>query len=160
MAAGDAGGLGILGFPGHALTPMAYDSNNVFARILRGEIPAHTVYEDEHTLAFMDVMPQADGHALVIPKVAAENLFDLPPAALGATILTTQRVARAVKQAFAAPGILIAQLNGSAAGQTVFHYHVHVLPRHAGDGMELTWPVKNPPREKLEEYAAKIRTAL
>src|SRR5512138_3349003 len=100
---------------------MAYDSNNIFARILRGEIPAHKVYEDDHTLAFMDVMPQADGHTLVIPKSAAENLFELPPDALAATILTTQRVARAVRKAFGAPGIMIAQLNGSAAGQSVFH---------------------------------------
>ena len=92
---------------------MAYDRNNVFARILRGEIPAHRVFEDEHTLAFMDVMPQADGHALVIPKAEAENLFDLPGPALAATILTTQRVARAVQKAFAAPGILIAQLRES-----------------------------------------------
>jgi HIT domain len=93
---------------------MAYDRNNVFARILRGEIPAHKVFEDEHTLAFMDVMPQADGHTLVIPKAEAENLFDLPAPALSATILTTQRVARAVQKAFASPGILIAQLNGTA----------------------------------------------
>jgi histidine triad (HIT) family protein len=111
---------------------MAYDTRNVFARILRGEIPAHKVYEDQHTLAFMDVMPQADGHVLVIPKVAAEDLFELPPDALAATILTTQRVARAVKKAFDAPGIMIAQLNGSAAGQSVFHIHFHVVPRHEG----------------------------
>ena len=111
---------------------MAYDTRNVFARILRGEIPAHKVYEDQHTLAFMDVMPQADGHVLVIPKVAAGDLFELPPDALAATILTTQRVARAVKKAFDAPGIMIAQLNGSAAGQSVFHIHFHVVPRHEG----------------------------
>src|SRR5512136_1745564 len=111
---------------------MAYDSNNIFARILRGEIPAHKVFEDAHSLAFMDVMPQADGHTLVIPKAAAENLFDLPPDALAATILTTQRIARAVQKAFDAPGIMIAQLNGSAAGQSVFHIHFHVVPRYAG----------------------------
>jgi len=111
---------------------MAYDTRNVFARILRGEIPAHKVFEDQHTLAFMDVMPQADGHVLVIPKVAAENLFELPPDALAATILNTQRVARAVQKAFGAPGIMIAQLNGSAAGQSVFHIHFHVVPRHEG----------------------------
>ena len=111
---------------------MAYDRSNVFARILRGEIPAHKVCEDEHTLAFMDVMPQADGHTLVIPKAAAENIFDLPPEALAATILTTQRVARAVKKAFDAPGVMIAQLNGRGAGQSVFHIHFHVMPRHDG----------------------------
>ena len=111
---------------------MAYDSNNIFARILRGEIPSHKVFEDAHTLAFMDVMPQADGHTLVIPKAPAENILDLSPDALAATILTTQRVAKAVKQAFDAPGLLVAQLNGSAAGQSVFHVHFHVVPRHEG----------------------------
>ena len=110
-----------------------YDPENIFAKILRGEIPCHKVYEDEHTLAFMDVMPQADCHTLVIPKTPAENILDLPPGALAATIVTTQRVARAVKRAFDAPGILIAQLNGSAAGQSVFHIHFHVVPRWDGD---------------------------
>ena len=114
---------------------MAYDTNNVFARILRGEIPAHKVCEDARTLAFMDVMPQADGHTLVIPKHAAENLFELPPEDLAATILTTQRVARAVRKAFDAPGVLIAQLNGAAAGQSVFHLHFHLL-----GGRPMSWP--------------------
>ena len=114
---------------------MAYDRSNVFARILRGEIPAHKVLEDEHTLAFMDVMPQADGHALVIPKAEAEDLFELAPETLAATILTTQRVARAVKKAFDAPGVMIAQLNGRGAGQTVFHLHIHLLA-----GRYFSWP--------------------
>ena len=139
--------------------PMAYDSNNVFARILRGEIQAHTVYEDEHTLAFMDVMPQADGHTLVIPKVAAENLFDLPPEALAATILTTQRVARAVKQAFEAPGILVAQLNGSAAGQSVFHIHFHILPRHTGFDLKFHAREMADPK-KLAGHAQRVRAEL
>jgi histidine triad (HIT) family protein len=138
---------------------MAYDRNNVFARILRGEIPAHKVFEDEHTLAFMDVMPQADGHALVIPKAEAENLFDLPGPALAATILTTQRVARAVQKAFAAPGILIAQLNGPAAGQSVFHLHFHVLPRH--EGLDLRFHARDMADPKLlAAHAARVRTAL
>ena len=138
---------------------MSYDSNNVFARLLRGEIPSHTVYEDEHTLAFMDVMPQADGHALVIPKAEAENLFDLPGPALAATILTTQRVARAVQKAFAAPGILIAQLNGPAAGQSVFHLHFHVLPRH--EGLDLRFHARDMADPKLlAAHAARVRTAL
>jgi histidine triad (HIT) family protein len=138
---------------------MAYDTNNVFARILRGEVPAHKVLEDEHTLAFMDVMPQADGHALVIPKHAAENLFDLPADALAATILTTQRVARAVKQAFDAPGILIAQLNGPAAGQSVFHVHFHVVPRHAG--LDLRFHARDMADPAvLAEHAARVRAAL
>jgi histidine triad (HIT) family protein len=138
---------------------MAYDTGNVFARILRGEIPAHKVHEDAHTLAFMDVMPQADGHVLVIPKAAAENIFELPPEALAATILTTQRVARAVQRAFAAPGILIAQLNGSAAGQSVFHLHFHVVPRHAG--LDLRFHARDMADPKiLAEHAARVRAAL
>jgi len=138
---------------------MAYDNGNVFARILRGEIPAHKVHEDAHTLAFMDVMPQADGHVLVIPKAAAENIFEVPPDALAATILTTQRVARAVQRAFAAPGILIAQLNGSAAGQSVFHLHFHVVPRHAG--LDLRFHARDMADPKiLAEHAARVRAAL
>ena len=138
---------------------MAYDRNNVFARIVRGEIPAHKVFEDEHTLAFMDVMPQADGHTLVIPKAEAENLFDLPAPALAATILTTQRVARAVQKAFAAPGILIAQLNGSAAGQSVFHLHFHVLPRH--EGLDLRFHARGMADPTLlAAHAEKVRAAL
>jgi histidine triad (HIT) family protein len=140
-------------------TRMAYDRNNIFARILRGEIPAHKVYEDEHTLAFMDVMPQAEGHALVIPKVQAENLFDLPPEALAATILTTQRVARAVKKAFDAPGILIAQLNGAPAGQSVFHIHFHVVPRH--EGFDLRLHARDmADHAVLAQHAARVRAAL
>jgi len=139
--------------------PMAYDRNNVFARIVRGEVPAHKVFEDEHTLAFMDVMPQADGHTLVIPKAEAENLFDLPGPALAATILTTQRVARAVQKAFAAPGILIAQLNGPAAGQSVFHLHFHVLPRH--EGLDLRFHARDMADPALlAAHAARVRTAL
>jgi histidine triad (HIT) family protein len=138
---------------------MAYDTGNVFARILRGEIPAHKVHEDAHSLAFMDVMPQADGHTLVIPKAAAENIFEVPPEALAATILTTQRVARAVQRAFAAPGILIAQLNGSAAGQSVFHLHFHVVPRHAG--LDLRFHARDMADPKiLAEHAARVRAAL
>jgi histidine triad (HIT) family protein len=138
---------------------MAYDRNNVFARILRGEIPSHKVLEDEYTLAFMDVMPQADGHTLVIPKVEAENLFDVPAPALTATILATQRVARAVKTAFDVPGILIAQLNGPAAGQSVFHIHFHVLPRR--DGIDLKLHARNMADPAvLAAHAARIRAAL
>ena len=138
---------------------MAYDRNNVFARILRGEIPSHRVYEDELTLAFMDVMPQADGHTLVIPKAEAENIMDTPPEALAAAALTTQRVARAVKKAFDAPGILIAQLNGRAAGQSVFHVHFHILPRR--EGLELRFHARDMAEPKLlAEHAARIRAAL
>jgi histidine triad (HIT) family protein len=138
---------------------MSYDRNNVFARILRGEIPAHKVFEDEHTLAFMDVMPQADGHVLVIPKAEAENVFELPAPALAATVLTTQRVARAVKKAFDAPGILIAQLNGREAGQSVFHIHFHVVPRYEGLDLRLHARDMADPA-LLAEHAARVRAAL
>jgi len=138
---------------------MAYDTSNIFARIVRGEIPAHKVFEDEHTLAFMDVMPQSDGHALVIPKAEAENLFDLAPAALSATILTTQRVARAVKKAFAPPGVLIAQLNGAGAGQSVFHIHFHIVPRY--EGIDLRFHAREmADPQLLAEHAARVRSAL
>jgi len=138
---------------------MAYDRNNVFAKILRGEIPSHKVYEDAQTLAFMDVMPQADGHTLVIPKVEAESMLDVPPEALAATIVTTQRVARAVKAAFAAPGILVAQLNGSAAGQSVFHIHFHIVPRRAGLDLKLHAREMADPAV-LAAHAERIRAAL
>jgi histidine triad (HIT) family protein len=138
---------------------MSYDPSNVFARILRGEIPAHKVFEDERTLAFMDVMPQADGHTLVIPKVAAENIFDLPSDYLAATALTTQQVARAVKKAFDAPGVLVAQLNGRGAGQSVFHIHFHVIPRF--EGIDLRFHARSmADPQLLAAHAAKIRAAL
>jgi histidine triad (HIT) family protein len=140
-------------------TDMAYDRSNPFARILRGEIPAHRVYEDELTLAFMDVMPQADGHTLVIPKAEAESILEVPQEALAAAVLTTQRVARAVKMAFDAPGILIAQLNGRAAGQSVFHMHFHVLPRR--EGLDLRFHAREMADPALlAEHAARIRAAL
>lgn len=110
----------------------AYDDANVFAKILRGELPSHTVYEDAETLAIMDIMPRANGHVLVIPKVACRNVFDAPPDALKAVALTTQKLARAVKAAFDADGVTIQQFNEAAGGQVVFHMHVHVMPRHEG----------------------------
>ncbi|MFT6509997.1 MAG: histidine triad (HIT) family protein [Parvibaculaceae bacterium] len=111
---------------------MAYDDNNIFAKILRGEAPCFKVYEDEKTFAFMDVMPQVDMHTLVIPKFPAENLFDLSPEYAAAMATTVQTVARAVKNASGKPGVMIAQLNGSEAGQTVFHIHTHIIPREGG----------------------------
>ncbi len=138
---------------------MAYDPTNIFARILRGEIPCHKVYEDEHTIAFMDIMPQADGHTLVVPKAEGEGIFDLPPEALVATILTTQKIARAVKRAFDPPGMMITQLNGPAAGQSVFHLHFHVVPRYAGTDLRLHAGDMADP-EALAQHAARIRAAL
>lgn len=116
---------------------MAYDQNNIFAKILRGEAPCFKVHEDDMTLSFMDVMPQAEGHTLVIPKFPAEDIFDLAPEYAAAMAKSTKRVAAAVKSAFSAPGILIAQLNGAAAGQTVFHIHTHIIPRSGGIDLKL-----------------------
>jgi histidine triad (HIT) family protein len=116
---------------------MAYDQNNIFAKILRGEAPCFKVYEDDKTFAFMDVMPQTEGHTLVIPKFPAEDLFDLDAEFVSALALTVKKLAPAVKRAFAAPAIMIAQLNGAAAGQTVFHIHTHIIPRSQGIDMKL-----------------------
>src|SRR5882672_6638769 len=138
---------------------MAYDSNNIFARILRGEIPAVKVYEDARTLAFMDVMPQADGHVLVIPKEDAENIFELSSAGAAALMATTQRVSKAVKKGLNVPGIMIAQLNGSPAGQSVFHVHFHIIPRSGGADFRLHARSKEGP-DKLKAFAEKIRAAL
>lgn len=112
---------------------MAYDTNNVFAKMLRGEIPCFKLYEDEHTLAFMDIMPQAEGHALVIPKEAAATLFELSDAAAQAVMRTVRRIGIAQKQALGAEGIVLMQLNGAAAGQSVPHFHVHVIPGSIAD---------------------------
>ena len=132
----------------------------VFCKIVAGQIPSTKVHEDEHTLAFMDIGQVNPGHVLVAVKKHAANLFELDAAQAEAAARTCHRVAQAIRAAFAPEGLSVYQANGKAAGQTVFHYHVHLLPRHAGDGMELTWPVKNPPRETLAAYAEKIRAKL
>jgi len=138
---------------------MAYDSDNIFAKIIRGEIPAFMVYEDDATLAFMDVMPQSPGHTLVIPKTAAENLFDLELASATAVLKTTQLVAAAVLEAFRADGVMLNQFNGSVAGQTVFHFHMHIVPRYEGVPLRRhTGDMEN--SEVLEEQATKIRALL
>ncbi|MGO4436847.1 HIT family protein [Rhizobium sp. RAF56] len=114
----------------------AYDSNNIFAKILKGEIPSYRVYEDDKTVAFMDVMPQAPGHTLVLPKQPSRNLLDADPATLSHVIGVVQKIANAAKEAFDADGIYIAQFNEPAAGQTVFHLHFHVIPRHEGAALK------------------------
>ena len=138
---------------------MAYDADNIFARMVRGEIPCIRVCEDDHTVAFMDIMPQTDGHTLVIPKLAGENLFDTSPASVAAAMATTQRVARAVQQAFAAPGLVVTQFNGAIAGQTVMHLHFHVIPVYAAGAWRAHARVKADPAV-LEEQAGRIRRAL
>ena len=110
----------------------AYDPGNIFAKILRGEIPSHKVYEDEHALAFMDVMPQANGHTLVIPKIPSRNILDADPATLARLIPVVQKVAIAAKEAFEADGVTVSQFNEPAAGQSVYHLHFHVIPRFEG----------------------------
>jgi histidine triad (HIT) family protein len=129
----------------------------VFCRIVAKQIPASVVHEDEHTLAFMDLGQVNPGHVLVAAKAHAENVYSLDDAQAAAVFRSVARVARAIRAAFAPDGLSVYQANGKAAGQTVFHLHVHLVPRHEGDGMNLIWPAKNPPREKLEEYAAKVR---
>lgn len=138
---------------------MAYDNDNIFAKILRGEMSAHKVYENEHCLSFLDVMPQADGHTLVLPKSAATDLFDLEQQAARELIIAVQHVARGVRAAFMPDGIRVMQLNGTAAGQSVFHIHMHIIPvykdrpmgKHGRDFA---------PSETLEQHAAMIRDAL
>lgn len=137
---------------------MAYDTNNIFAKILRQEAPCFKVYEDDQTFAFLDIMPQATGHTLVIPKAEAENLFDLGPDTLGALIKSTQKVATAVKSAVDAPGVMIAQLNGAPAGQTVFHIHFHIIPRW--DGVDFRMHARDmADKDELAALAEKIKAA-
>ncbi len=138
---------------------MAYDPGNIFAKILRGEIPAHKVYEDEYAIAILDVMPQADGHTLIIPKAQAENLFDLAPEMAEAVMRVGQRVAMAARQAFQPDGITLLQFNGAEAGQTVFHFHLHVIPRYAGQPLRTHGRGFADP-EVLAGHAARLRAAL
>ena len=137
----------------------AYDNQNIFAKILRGEAPCVRLYEDDASLAFMDIMPRADGHALIIPKAPARNLLDIAPDALARMMPSVQRLSRAVMAGMAAEGISVMQFNESAGGQVVFHLHFHVIPRMEGIAL------KPPggaivPTEQLEPIAAKIRAAL
>ena len=138
---------------------MAYDDNNVFAKILRGELPCHKVYETDRVLAFMDVMPRGDGHVLVIPKAKARNILDVAPDDLAEIAKAAQIVGRAAKEALSADGLTIQQFNESAGGQVVFHIHVHVIPRFEGVPLKPhTGQMEKP--EILAELASKIRAAL
>ena len=137
----------------------AYDHDNIFAKILRGQMPAHKIYEDATTFAFMDIMPRADGHCLVIPKTPARNIFDASPEQLAACMQTVQRLSNAAMIAFDAEGITIQQFNERAGGQVVFHLHFHVLPRHAGINLKPhTGQMEKP--EILTANADKLRAAL
>lgn len=129
----------------------------IFCRLIAGEIPAAKVYEDELTLAFMDIGQVNPGHVLVAVKRHAATLLDLTPEEAGAAMQTAQRIAQALKASFDPPGITLLQANGKEGDQTVSHFHQHVVPRHGNDGIALSWPRKNPPREVLEEYAERLR---
>jgi histidine triad (HIT) family protein len=131
-----------------------------FCKIVAKAIPATIVHEDEHTLAFMDIGQVNPGHVLVAVKRHAPDVFSLDDVQAAAVFRAAARVARAIRAAFEPQGLSVYQANGKAAGQTVFHMHLHLVPRYDGDGMALTWPVKNPPREKLVEYAGKIKARL
>ena len=135
-------------------------SDCVFCKIVARQITASLVHEDAETLAFMDIGQVNPGHVLVACKAHVENIYGLSDAQAAAVFRAVAKVAKAVRAAFDPPGLSIYQANGKPAGQTVFHLHLHVLPRHDGDGMQLTWPVKNPARAQLEEYAARIRARL
>ena len=138
---------------------MTYDDGNIFAKILRGEIPSHRVYEDADVVAFMDVMPQSNGHALVVPKAPSRNLLDADPAVLAKAIAVVQKLAVAVKKAFDADGVTVMQFNEAPAGQSVFHLHFHVIPRFEGAALKPhTGEMEKP--EILAANAEKIRAAL
>jgi histidine triad (HIT) family protein len=137
----------------------SYDPNNIFAKILRGELPAHKVYEDEHCFAFLDIMPRAPGHTLVIPKRPARNILDVAPEDLSQVIHCVQRIAKTAIEVFGSDGVTIQQFNESAGGQVVFHLHFHVIPRTEGV------PLKPPASEKadpavLSDQALKLSAAL
>ncbi len=138
---------------------MSYDTDNIFAKILRGEIPSQKVYEDNAVVAFMDVMPQGEGHTLVVPKAPSRNLLDADPATFAALFAVVQKIAVAVKKAFSADGVTIQQFNEPAAGQNVYHLHVHVLPRFEGVPLKPHTGAMEKP-EVLAANAEKIRAAL
>jgi histidine triad (HIT) family protein len=141
---------------GRAMT--SYDSDNIFAKILRGEIPSETLYEDEDTLVFMDIMPRADGHCLVIPKTPCRNMLDASDEQLAACLRTTRKMGHAVMKAFEAGGVMVQQFNEAPGGQEVFHLHYHVLPRQ--EGVALRPPGQMADFDVLKAHADKIRAAL
>jgi histidine triad (HIT) family protein len=132
----------------------------VFCRLRDGQIPSTRVYEDERTIAFMDINPLNDGHALVIPRVHAATIFEVDEADLGAAIVTAKRVANAIRQALRPDGLNLLQANGAAAFQSVPHFHLHLIPRFTGDGKGFDWPIVPGDRGRIQGVAEKIRTAL
>jgi len=137
---------------------MTYDPENIFAKILNGDLPCHKLYEDGETFVFLDIMPRADGHMLIIPKTPARNMLDASPEQLAACLNTVQKMSHAALEAFGVDGITLQQFNETAGGQEVFHLHFHVLPRHAG--VSLRPPGQMADQEDLKAHAEKIRAAL
>lgn len=137
---------------------MSYDNDNIFAKILRGKIPSEKLYEDDDTYVFMDIMPRADGHCLIIPKTPCRNMLDATPEQLTACLKTVQKMGHAVMEAFGAEGVTVQQFNEAAGGQEVFHLHYHVLPRH--QGVKLRPPGTMADFVVLKEQADKIRASL
>ena len=137
----------------------SYDTNNIFAKILRGEFPCHKVYEDDKALAFLDIMPRAPGHVLVLPKAPARNILDVAPDDLAHVIKVAQRIAKVSVEVFGADGVTLQQFSESAGGQVVFHLHVHVIPRKEGIALKPPASVKEAP-EVLKEQAAKLTAPL
>ncbi len=137
----------------------AYDPNNIFAKILRGELPAYKVYEDDRAFAFLDIMPRAPGHTLILPKSPARNIFDVAPEDLAHVMAVAQKIAKAAMKAFGADGITVQQFNEQAGGQVVFHLHVHVIPRKAGVPLKPPATEREQP-EALEEHARRLSAAL
>ena len=137
----------------------SYDPNNIFAKILRRELPAYKIYEDDKSIAFLDIMPRAPGHALVLPKAAARNILDVKPDDLAHVMQVAQKIARASMQVFDAHGVTVQQFNEGAGGQVVFHLHVHVIPRHDGVPMKPPATHKEKP-EVLAAHANKLAAAL
>src|SRR5436853_5009730 len=138
---------------------VAYDTNNIFAKILRGELPCYKIYEDDRSLAFLDIMPRAPGHALVLPKAAARNILDVAPDDLAHVMRVAQKIAKVSVSVFGADGVTLQQFSESAGGQVVFHLHVHVIPRKHGIALKPPASVKEAP-EVLKEQAAKLAAAL
>lgn len=137
-----------------------YDRDNIFAKILRGELPAAKVYEDESCLAFLDLFPQSRGHTLVLPKVPARNLFDIEGAALESLILRVQKVARGVRAALKPDGVTVLQFNGQAGGQSVFHLHFHIIPRWDGVPIKGHGQAGMADKEELAALAAEVAAAI
>jgi histidine triad (HIT) family protein len=137
----------------------AYDPSNIFAKILRGELPSHKIYEDDKALAFLDIMPRAPGHALVLPKAPARNILDVAPDDLAHVIKVAQRIAKVSVEVFGADGVTVQQFNEGAGGQVVFHLHVHVIPRKEGIALKPPASEKEDP-EVLKQQAAKLAAAL